>query len=746
MAPLMVHIPGPIEKNPVWRDLQCAEQLLHQLYRGKIQALIISGPPGVGKSHLGEKIAREYRQKWNPERPGSFIGLMRIFKQHARGGVLVCDDLDELWSNSKALEVLQIALDTTERRFLSHSVGGKANSIERFELNCAAIFLSNLDFQDAKVLRTHGVAAVKSRSILAPISFDPLALYEYTGWLCTAGGMLRKVFVDRQIGRTITARSGERITITRANARRFITREDANHVLEHFAKYAARYPSIGPRELFKFARLRIGADPDEWESWITRQLTREPVWVFPAPLYVYRIGETPPAPPLPEPVPSGAASGPSGAAPGSPLTAAAAPAPLTVSKKRGAGSSFDRDAYMTCMEVARPMYAHVERILAQVGINLSDLWWAEVCAGSGNILRQMPVDRRVGWDINPLDNGALGIIRIDDYSTQRLDPSKSWAVLTNPSFKRQGPLALFNWAAEQDCVVAIGLIAPHYFQRYTVENKLHRYFHREHREVLAPDSFLRDGQRKYSPAIFDIWVRRDYMRDLMVVRTVHPDWLWLPAKQRAEADWWMQSFGVGFGDVKDPDDLGKIQEPSWHWQIKEVRPGTGERLKKIDWQKVALPTVTIPRLHKDEVVAAYIAEYGELEDGSSGEDAAAPVAPAPAVAPPEDPSADPDSHPDIEWIPPRRGYHEATVWIGRRGPNVGKILDGTKQVPTIPGDHYALICRPPAVAILRSIPWRSMAVGGTLSKHTISREYTCAKLGRLATCESFGSPTCVHRD
>jgi hypothetical protein len=157
----------------------------------------------------------------------------------------------------------------------------------------------------------------------------------------------------------------------------------------------------------------------------------------------------------------------------------------------------------------------------------------------------MPVDRRVGWDINPLDNGALGIIRIDDYSTQRLDPSKSWAVLTNPSFKRQGPLALFNWAAEQDCVVAIGLIAPHYFQRYTVENKLHRYFHREHREVLAPDSFLRDGQRKYSPAIFDIWVRRDYMRDLMVVRTVHPDWLWLPAKQRAEADWWMQSFGVG---------------------------------------------------------------------------------------------------------------------------------------------------------------------------------------------------------
>ena len=198
----------------------------------------------------------------------------------------------------------------------------------------------------------------------------------------------------------------------------------------------------------------------------------------------------------------------------------------------------------------------------------------------------------------------------------------------------------------------------------------------------------------------------------------------------------MQSFGVGFGDVKDPNDLGKTQEPSWHWQIKEVRPGTGERLKKIDWQKVAFPTVTIPRLHKDEVVAAYIAEYGEPEDGGSGEDAAAPEAPAatPPKAPFEAPgTAEPDSHSDLEWIPMRRGFDEATVWIGRRGPNVGKILDGTKQVPTIPGDHYALICRPSAVAILRSIPWRSLAIGATLSKHTISREYTRAKLGRLVT-------------
>lgn len=59
------------------------------------------------------------------------------------------------------------------------------------------------------------------------------------------------------------------------------------------------------------------------------------------------------------------------------------------------------------------------------------------------------------------------------------------------------------------------------------------------------------------------------------------------------------------------------------------------------------------------------------------------------------PTARPDSRSDLDWIPLRRGVPEAIVWIGRRGPNVGKIIDGTKQVPTSHGDHYALRCEAP---------------------------------------------------
>jgi hypothetical protein len=427
------------------------------------------------------------------------------------------------------------------------------------------------------------------------------------------------------------------------------------------------------------------------------------------------------------------------------------------------------DEYMTALPVAEAImrttmrvieseaggpisYARVAWTEARTCITiippLADLWWAEPCAGSGNILRQMPAERRIGYDINPRDNGAFCIVQAD-YRTQRLDPEKKWVVLTNPAFGRQsgdkqgGPQKLFAWAADQICVVAIGIIAPHWFQRHTVENRLNRFFHRVHREVLPPDSFLRNGQKKWSPAIFDVWVRRDYMRDPMVVRDTHPDWEYLPTSRMAEADVWMQNWGVGFGDIKTPDDLGKINEPACHWFIKEHRPGTIARLKRLNWREVAYPTVGTPRVHKSEVAAAYIAAYGDPEapdynpeDRGAGGDAIAreALAPTSADAPAGAPAAaDLDSHPDLEWIPLRRGYDEATLWIGRRGPNIGKILDGTKQAPTIPGDHYALRCDASAMAILRSIRWRSLAVSGTLSKRTISREYTRAKLRRLAT-------------
>ena len=226
------------------------------------------------------------------------------------------------------------------------------------------------------------------------------------------------------------------------------------------------------------------------------------------------------------------------------------------------------------------------------------------------------------------------------------------------------------------------------------------------------------------------------MRDQIVIRDTHPDWEWLPARRNVEADAWMQMWGVGVGDIKPPDNLGKTNDWSLHVYVKEIRPGTIERLKRINWREVTYLTLSSPRLHKDEIVGAYIAAYGDPEapdynpeDGGAGKNVAAPEAPAPTL-PAAPPSSESFTAPDdLEWLTRRRGIGEATLWIGWRGPHAGKLLDGAKQVPQIPADFYALRCDAPTEAIMRSIRWRGVVSprGGTLSKQTISREYRKAK-------------------
>ncbi len=122
---------------------------------------------------------------------------------------------------------------------------------------------------------------------------------------------------------------------------------------------------------------------------------------------------------------------------------------------------------------------------------------------------------------------------------------------------------------------------------------------------------------------------------------MHPDWEFLPARRSPEADAWMQHWGIGFGDIKDAHNLGKINDPASHWFLKERRVGTVERLKRLNWDEVAYPTLSSPRLHKSEVVAAYIGAYGDPdgadydpEDRGASEYVAAPEATAPPAAPP----------------------------------------------------------------------------------------------------------------
>jgi DNA polymerase III delta prime subunit len=286
------HVPGPISENVIFIQLQRTEQMLEQVYEGRLPVLVISAPPGIGKSTLGERVARKYHSPWRPERPGTALGLLEVLRKNQHGGVVPFDDIDGLWDDDVSLNIMKAALDSKERRYISHTVGGsKKNSIKRFELKCGVVFLSNRNFWEGKKEWLERISAVRDRAMIVSLSFDSLALYEYTGWLATKGNMLRDICINLKPGSKVAGkRDGDPpIIIGKNNGHRYLSLDEANDVLELFARHAARFPNIGPRDLYKFARLRIGADKRQWEGWCEEQMFGSPKWKLPPNLHVYRI-------------------------------------------------------------------------------------------------------------------------------------------------------------------------------------------------------------------------------------------------------------------------------------------------------------------------------------------------------------------------------------------------------------------------------------------------------------------------
>lgn len=136
---------------------------------GDTRALIISGPPGLGKSYTVEQVLKEY----DPNAIRHTIakgyvkptGLLRLLYKHREAGqVIVFDDADTIFNDETSLNLLKTVCDTTETRMVSYLAEtnmvdeDSAEKIPRsFEFDGTIIFITNLDF-DAMMQRGHKLA------------------------------------------------------------------------------------------------------------------------------------------------------------------------------------------------------------------------------------------------------------------------------------------------------------------------------------------------------------------------------------------------------------------------------------------------------------------------------------------------------------------------------------------------------------------------------------------------------------
>ena len=177
-------------KERLRERFQILEDMTKAAKAGKVRAMIVTGPPGVGKSYgvehvlskhdLLADIANDQKLKKYEVVKGamSALGLYRkLYEYSDRKCVLVFDDCDSVLLDDLSLNILKAALDSSTKRMIHWNTDSHALDREgipnKFEFKGGAIFITNIKFEHvkSKKLKDH-LDALESRCHYLDLTID----------------------------------------------------------------------------------------------------------------------------------------------------------------------------------------------------------------------------------------------------------------------------------------------------------------------------------------------------------------------------------------------------------------------------------------------------------------------------------------------------------------------------------------------------------------------------------------------
>ncbi len=166
------------------------DDMTRAVKKGTVRAMIVSGPPGVGKSFgveavLGKhdtmaQIANNEKLKKYEVVKGamSALGLYsKLYQYSDSKNILVFDDCDSVLLDDLSLNILKAALDSGKKRMIhwntdSHMLR-REGVPDSFEFKGGCIFITNIKFENvkSKKLRDH-LEALESRCHYLDLTID----------------------------------------------------------------------------------------------------------------------------------------------------------------------------------------------------------------------------------------------------------------------------------------------------------------------------------------------------------------------------------------------------------------------------------------------------------------------------------------------------------------------------------------------------------------------------------------------
>ena len=230
---------------------------------GVVKGLIVSGPPGIGKSHTVETVLHE-----NLGVPASLLGVQpkyeiisghmspislycTMYRLSEPGSVLVMDDADSVLFDEESLNLLKAALDTKKVRRIHWGTNSyileKEGVPSNFEFKGSVIFITNIKFDECKSKLAPHLAALMSRAHYLDLRIDTLR---------------------EQLIHILNIAT----TTDMLNSYNF-SRQDVNEIVDYVKTNVKKLTKVDLRTIIKCADLKA-AMPNTWTKMADRSLCK----------------------------------------------------------------------------------------------------------------------------------------------------------------------------------------------------------------------------------------------------------------------------------------------------------------------------------------------------------------------------------------------------------------------------------------------------------------------------------------
>ena len=233
------------------------EDMTRAVKKGDVRSMIVTGPPGVGKSFGVEKVLSKHDvfadvandsklKKYEVVKGAmSAIGLYKkLYEFSDKKSILVFDDCDSVLLDDLSLNILKAALDSGKKRMIHWNTDSRSLSQEgvpnSFEFRGGAIFITNIKFDHvkSKKLRDH-LEALESRCHYLDLTIDTER---------------EKLLRIKQVVRDADMLSAYELSD-----------EHKTEVVQFIMDNARRMRELSLRMVLKVADIRV-AMPDKWQA------------------------------------------------------------------------------------------------------------------------------------------------------------------------------------------------------------------------------------------------------------------------------------------------------------------------------------------------------------------------------------------------------------------------------------------------------------------------------------------------